>query len=360
MLLFVLGSFFINGMVFPLLLFGFLRFVFMPLKEFDEPVDGMVYGAVVGAGYAVVKSLHSLWQLPDYTLFTIAYVITTQVLIYSGVGSITGYFFGLAKFQKRNLQFFSVMGVSVGMVLLGIYHIFTEFLFLFGFTHAFWLSFAFTLFYALLIFGYCVIKMRRLTEKRAKKPRRSRFFLRPAMIFYSLVLFITAAVISNYGNSGKRYINANNRICFTYPHTLSFYSFQESNRNISIADNNIEMLFNRENQGYPNFHFSLEIQKKEDRLHHSELTSYISVPKTESLLIENTVVNQKPGKRIVYSYLDRSMTMSTEFPILIKVITDIIPVKNRLFIFTFSAAGCDFETGKTKYKKIISSVRWMQ
>jgi RsiW-degrading membrane proteinase PrsW (M82 family) len=356
--LFVLGSFFIHGSVFSLLLFGFLRLVFMPLKEFDEPVDGMVYGAVVGAGYASVKSMQTLWASPDYTLFAMAAIITTQILIYSAVGSIMGYLVGQAKFQKRSIPLFSILGISLGMVLLGTYHVLNEFFFLSGFTHAFWFSFGFTVLFTLVIFSICVIRMRHLTAGKREKPRHSHFILKPAIIIYSLVLLLIAGVISDTGNRGRKYISENHGISFFYPHTLSFLPFQGLQRDISIDNLKAEILFIRQNIGFPVFQFSLEVRNKASEPGPVELNNFIPKTETESLLVENTVIGQRPGKRISYSYLDKSKADPTEFPVLIKVITDIVPVQSKVFVFTFRASDCHFEAGRRKYRKIISSVRW--
>lgn len=356
--LFVLGSFFVQGTIFSLLLFGFLRFVFMPLKEFDEPVDGMVYGAVVGAGYAAVKSLQTLWASPDYTLFAMTYIITTQVLIYSVVGSIMGSLIGRAKFQKTNIQHSSVLGVSLGVVLVGTYHVLNEFIFLSGFTHAFWTSFGFTLLYTLIISFVCVTRMRHLTAGKRQKPRHIQFFLRPAMVLYGLALLATAGVISDYGSRGMTYNNENHGISFRYPPTLLFVPFQELNRQVNLEGSGTEMLFSRENTVFPDFYFSLEVRKKESPQDIPELTDFIPVAETENLLIENTTLHHRPGKRISYSYLIRSGTHPTGFPVLVKVITDIFPCQQKVFVFTLRASNCNFEASKRKYHKIISSVRW--
>ena len=191
MFLFIQGSFLVKGMVFSLVLFGIIRFGIMPMKEFDEPVDGMVYGAVTGAGYAVALTIQELWSHPDYTLFTMAYIITTGVMVFSAVGSLTGYYIGKAKFIKRNFQLHSVLGVTLGILLLGLYYIINEFLFVAALPQVFWISFIFTMLYTILILLFCTFKMKRLTGKKPEKSRRQRFQFRPLMLVYYIGLFLT-------------------------------------------------------------------------------------------------------------------------------------------------------------------------
>jgi len=357
-LLFILGSFLVKGVVFSLLMFGLLRYGFIPLKEFDEPVDGMVYGAVIGAGYAAVMVLYNLWQQPDYTLFIIVYTITTQVLAHSGIGSLIGYLIGQAKFHKKNLNSFSLQGVTVGIFLIGLYHLITEFLFVSGFTYAFWMSFVFTMIYALLILFFCMFKMRHLIQKKTPKPRRLGFRFKTVMIVYTLILLTAASVLSHYGQKGKYYENRDYGIGFTYPHSLSTYSFQGIAHEINISSNRVKMLFCRENTISPKFQFSLKVHKKTKELNEPEWLSYITHPKTESFLLNDIEVKGYRGKRISYSYLENPKTKQIKFPSLVKVIIDVIPQKKEIFIFTYSTSDNNFESGMIKYQKILSSVNW--
>ena len=89
-----------------------VRYVFYPLKEFDEPVDGMVYGAVTGVGLAFVITFHHLVTRPDCTLFVIASVATAYTLIYSAVGSLMGYLLGKVKFGRKQLETYALFSLS--------------------------------------------------------------------------------------------------------------------------------------------------------------------------------------------------------------------------------------------------------
>ncbi len=358
MSLFVQGSFLVKAMVFSLVLFGLIRFGIMPLKEFDEPVDGMVYGAVTGAGYAVAQAVQELWSHPDYTLFVIAYIITTKVMAFSAVGSLMGHYIGKAKFLKKSFQMYSVMGVTLGILLLGSYFVINEFLFVAGLPQVFWLSFIFTMFYTILILIFCTFKMKRLTRIRPDKSRRHHFQLRPLMLVYTAGLFITGSVIAANGCGGLQYINSQYGISFNYPHTLSSPGFQGLSRNFHLSSSNTETLFSRNHTGHPRFRLKLEVKKDAGKLDNSQLMSYISFPKTESMRIQNVVIGQKRGKRIAWSYLEAPSLKSVEFPTLIKVITDIIPFKNSHFIFTFTTPSSEFEAGIIKYNRIVSGLSW--
>ena len=360
MLLFIQGSIFVRGMIFSLLMFTLIRFVFMPLKEFNEAVDGMVYGAIIGAGYAVAMVIQDIWSQPDYTLFTIAYIITTRVLIHSTVGSLMGYLIGKAKFQKKNFHLSAALAVTMGIVLVGIYYIITELLFLSGFSHVFWFSFFFVFIYSILILGFSILQMKRLTADKPKKPRQSRFQFRPLMIVYSIGLLITGSVISHYGFSGVQYANTDYGILFHYPHSLSSYKFHSLAKNHFITPANTETLFRRTNSVTPHFEFSLEVKNLAKAIRGIELISVVSLPKTESYGVQDVVINKRKGKRIIYSFLKNPPGESGEFPSLYQAIKDIIPVKNRIFIFSLISNCGEFEGALVEYQKILSSLRWIK
>ena len=58
-----------------------IRLGFYPSSEFDEPVDGMVYGAFAGSGFAALTSLAYLIGRVDFTVFGIGYTASTQILM---------------------------------------------------------------------------------------------------------------------------------------------------------------------------------------------------------------------------------------------------------------------------------------
>jgi RsiW-degrading membrane proteinase PrsW (M82 family) len=358
MLLFIQGSFLIKGMVFSLVLFGIIRFGIMPMKEFDEPVDGMVYGAITGAGYAVALTIQELWGHPDYTLFAMAYTITTGVMVFSAVGSLMGYYIGKAKFIKQNFQLHSVMGVTLGILLLGFYTIINEFLFISALPRVFWISFIFTMLYAILILIFCTSKMKRLTGTKPKKSRRQRFQFKPLMLVYSIGLFLTGSIIAINGCGGTQYFNSQYGISFNYPHSLSSPVFQGLPHGLIMTDSSTEILFNRKHNGPPDFQLTLKIRKDMGKLENHQLMSYISFSKIENMQVQNIEIGRRRGKRITCSYLMTTGQKSVEFPTLIKVVTDIIPIKNNHMVLTFSASSSEFEAGFRKYQKIISTLSW--
>ena len=358
--LFILGSFFITAFIVNFLFYIVIRYGFYPLKEFDEPVDGMVYGAIIGVGFASVNCLHYLYSQPTFTLFTIAYIATTNILIYPGIGSIIGYAIGNAKFKRKNIEGASFIGIIVGIAVLGTYHLSSEFIFLSGSSQAFWLSFFLTMIYSLLILLFCYWKMRKLTEKNlhAHVPVTPKFDLRLTVLV--VILMAAAGIIASKGLQGKKFLSTRYGISFYYPHSLSSFSFTGISNSPLLLTREAEILLTGEKGTPPYFSFSAVVHRNDtdNTDANRDLLQYVEVTDTESFMVNDITIGTKEGKRIAYSYMDKPPGIAAEFPVLIKVYTDVIPVDQYTFVFTYKAGSEYFNAGLTRYAKILESIKW--
>lgn len=93
-------------------------------KAFDEPLDGIIYGVMVGMGFATVENIMYVYQYGIGTAITRMFL---SVPAHGCFGVIMGYYVGLAKFnldRKRSL-------ISRGFLLAVLFHgAFDFFLFL--------------------------------------------------------------------------------------------------------------------------------------------------------------------------------------------------------------------------------------
>ena len=69
------------------------------LKQFNEPMDGIVYAVMIGMGFAIVENI--VYSIP--AALTLAIVRDfTAVPSHAVFGVILGYYVGLAKFDRAN------------------------------------------------------------------------------------------------------------------------------------------------------------------------------------------------------------------------------------------------------------------
>ena len=357
--LFTLASFLVMAPLVSIVVYLVIRYFFLPLKEFNETVDGMIYGAIVGAGFAFIKSIHDIWPHSFYTMFVIAYIATTNVLIYSGVGSLMGYFIGKAKFRKQSTDISSSLGILIGIILLGVYYLLNEFIFLSGFEHAFWLSFFLTLIYSLAILLFCYFIMQKLTKTyiREKIQIIPKFDLLAVSI--AVVFLIVASFLSFNGLQGEKYKNDKYGISFTYPRSFSQFPLSDTDILPAFIGEDSKIIFSGKNT-LPKFSFIVEVHSAKFQDETPNYTKYIGSIKTESLIIKDTKIGGREGKRLAYSYLIHQKSLQHEFAQLQKVYKDIISFRNHVFIFTYRALSEDFDNGLPLYQKIMKSLKWKE
>jgi len=355
--LFVVGSFFVISPCVVGFLYVIFRFGFYPLREFDEPVDGMVYGAIIGGGFALIQSLDSLSKKPEFTLFVIAYTATTNILIYSGVGSIVGYIFGMAKFRHKNLNFYSLGAVISGILILGIYNIINEFIFISGFGNAFWISFVLTLVYVSTILLFSYYRMRVLTKKDYHESISVRSKFDPLTVAFLIICLLIGGVFAAQGEMGKKFKNDDLGISFYYPFKLTPFSAEFKPMTPLLLSKKAKILVSGKNIT-PAYSFLLKVHERSDPEHPLQLIEYVAVNEPESLIFEEIMIDGEEGNRIYYSFLEKRKTQMKKFPVLIQGVTDIIAMAKHVFIFQFQTSSASFSEGFSRYNQILRSVRW--
>jgi RsiW-degrading membrane proteinase PrsW (M82 family) len=356
--LFMQGTFLVLSPLAAAALYAVIRYIFYPLKEFDEPVDGMIYGAVTGVGLAYVITFYHLVTRPDSTLFVIASVATSQILIYSAVGSLIGYLLGQVKFRRRNLELYGLYALLLGTLLLSVFTIVNDFIFLEAFAGAFFLSFFLGLCYALLVLLYGTLQMRRLTraaqhQEVAVCPRIDRW---PGLLI--LAVLAAAFLISNHGLKGKRCDLPDQGLHFYYPHAFSAFPFEDVFAPKFIPKEPLHILFSSRGSEELPVSFSVRLQRRLGSEEPFDVNRYVEAAVTESLTTRRTTIAGRKGTRITYSYLVEAQDTGREFPQLIQVYHDVIFLEEGALVFTYRAGAGFFEQGLPLYAKILESVRW--
>ncbi len=355
--LFVAGSFLVTAPIVCLLLYAVIRYGFYPLKEFDEPVDGMVYGAFTGCGIAFVLSIFKLWLNPDFTLFVIGYTATTHVLVYSGIGAVIGFIIGKAKFQKTSINKASCTGILIGIVLLGIYHLLNEFIFVRGFSTAFWLSFILSLLYAFLILLFCTRTMQRLTEKDMHETVSVTLKWDKGVILLVLLFLFAGGITAHIGSGGKEFRDTEHGIAFRYPHSLS--RFPAADLSLSFLPQPATILFTAIHKTSPAFTFSVMVHPLRETEEKPDLISYIDVAQPENFTIKKIETETLTGQRLVYSYLQTTTASSAYFPVYKQVYKDIFTKQEKIYILTYEATSENFQAGLEIYRNILESIEWL-
>lgn len=101
--------------------FLILRFYAYRQKEFNEPFDGIVYGAIISLGFAGIENI--LYVI-DGGLQVGILRMFTAVPAHASFGIIMGFYFGLAWKHKDKARAYKLKGLLAAIVLHGLYNFF--------------------------------------------------------------------------------------------------------------------------------------------------------------------------------------------------------------------------------------------
>ncbi len=84
------------------------------MKDFNEPIDGIVYGVCVSLGFATLENIYYVYVLPDFFKTTSLSLALTRafsaVPAHAAFGAFMGYFFTKYSFiSKKDNLFFSII-----------------------------------------------------------------------------------------------------------------------------------------------------------------------------------------------------------------------------------------------------------
>lgn len=95
-----LGSIFIVGIVQEFLKYAAVRYTIFGSAEFDQPIDGIIYSASAGLGYATMLNIQYVISNGGVDLGVGAVRCAIEALAQASTAGVVGYFLGQAKFNK--------------------------------------------------------------------------------------------------------------------------------------------------------------------------------------------------------------------------------------------------------------------
>jgi RsiW-degrading membrane proteinase PrsW (M82 family)/ribosomal protein S18 acetylase RimI-like enzyme len=98
-----------------------LRFYAYPKKSFDEPLDGIVYGIMIGMGFATLENILYVQKFGMQTAFLRMFL---AVPAHATFGVLMGYHAGNAKFDAANSTKFLLTGLLWAVLFHGLYDFF--------------------------------------------------------------------------------------------------------------------------------------------------------------------------------------------------------------------------------------------
>ena len=345
-----LGSAFIRGTLVSLVIYLVIRHGFYFSREFEQPVDAMVYGAFAGCGFAAITSFSYLSGHPDFTLFVAGYIAATNILMYAGTGSLIGFLVGRTKFFPACSRRSHLLAIFAGPLLIGLYHIVNEFIFLAGAREAFWFSFAVTLAMSAVVLALATALMRKFTD-----PPTPSIAEHPigAMEVWGLivVLLLAAGFVKHLATASTAYRSREFGVAFEYaPWQIKPILMTA----VSSAPAPLQSIFAA--RGVVDF--SVAAKRESVELSALDPSPYLRAASPLSVTFEQTTVAGRRGIRAKYSYLNRSANSVDGLPEIIWACADIVPSKNYTYVFTMAGTPSNFREQEKLYRSILDSVQW--
>jgi RsiW-degrading membrane proteinase PrsW (M82 family) len=115
----LLGSIFVVGFVEQFLIYAAVRYTVFNSREYDSRVDGILYGAAAGLGYATMINIVYVVGNAGVDLGVGAIQVAITALAQASFAGLMGYFLGRAKFDSMG-PFWLPLGLTISSVLNGV------------------------------------------------------------------------------------------------------------------------------------------------------------------------------------------------------------------------------------------------
>lgn len=115
----LIAGVFIVGIVQEFLKYAAVRYSVFGSQEYDERIDGIIYGAAAGLGYATMLNIAYVIGNGGVDLGVGAVRVAVTALAHASFSGVTGYFLGRAKFENRG-PFWLPVGLALAALLNGI------------------------------------------------------------------------------------------------------------------------------------------------------------------------------------------------------------------------------------------------
>jgi protease PrsW len=160
----LLASILIVGFIWQAIAYAAVRLVVYDTPEFDERMDGIVYGTVAGLGVATLLNLNYVIANGGVALGPGVIQVVTTALAQASFSGLLGYFMAEAKFEHKAIWWVP-LGLFIAAVLNGLFSWLLSEVSANGLTISPWRSLVLGMVVALAVFALLLALMRRATQE---------------------------------------------------------------------------------------------------------------------------------------------------------------------------------------------------
>ena len=357
-----LGATCVRGVIASFLVYAIVRYGFLPDREFDEPADGVAYGAFIGCGFAAVSNLTYLELHPDFTPFAIAASAVMNVTVYGSVGALVGYLVGRTKFSWRPVGAAHALAIVVGAVLVGGYHVLAEYAAVANAEQPLWAGAGASIAFAVLVLGSVTLLMYRLTARATGGASPTMTLFDPWAIGVGMLLVAGGAYATWDGTRPVPFRDARAALSFTYDPLAVAAGGAEGSPVVTQAafarhgSAGLPLVFTaRTARGA-----TIVVQRDAGSVPVDQLDPrrFLRQAEPMSLTISDVTIGGRRGLRMRYAYLLPAAELSRGLPQLRWAYTDVVPGATDTYAISFDAAPDAFSTDEPVYADVLSTVSW--
>ncbi|HJZ46586.1 MAG TPA: PrsW family glutamic-type intramembrane protease [Roseiflexaceae bacterium] len=160
----LLASILVVGFTWQAIVYASIRLVVYNTPEFDERMDGIVYGTVAGLGVATLLNLNYVLDNGGVALGPGVIHVVTTALAQASFSGLLGYFMAEAKFEHKPVWWVP-LGLCIAAVLNGLFSWLLTEVSASGLSVSPWRSLALGIVAALAVFGLLLVLMRRAMQE---------------------------------------------------------------------------------------------------------------------------------------------------------------------------------------------------
>ena len=353
----------VRGAIAVIIVFVLIRHGFQRSAEFNEPADGMAYGALSGSGLAAVMSLAFLATHTDFTLFAAANATATNVLVYASVGSFVGYLVGSTKFRATSAGLAGAAAILLGAALIGLYHVIVEYATMRGAENGLWTGAGAAMVFALVVLAFSTILMNRLTKRSTPVAGFAVSHLDPAATIVGAALLIVGAVaMSRYLQPVVFHEDAH-AISFAYDPTLATPAVEAAGLGstgvtqaafMRSGPSDLPAIFAaRTHRGA-----RLIVQARAGALDFQQFLPepYLRGSDPIGLTVTEITVAGRRAMRLNYAYQLQAQRPSTDLPRLKWVSTAIVSHAGKTYVVSLEGEPEAFTAGEAFFQGVLDSV----
>ncbi|MBN1698500.1 MAG: PrsW family intramembrane metalloprotease [Spirochaetales bacterium] len=214
---------FSRGFIPAITIYIVLRYMFYPSKHFNEPVDGMMYGAFIGIGYALSLAMKGVFSAGAVSLYFLVFSLLVNLALFSSLGALVGYSFGAARFDERHKQRDFLIALVIAVCVFSLYAWLSTKLQMNITTSSDFVSIVLVLGFTVVLLGIVFFLIQKSIKKgEAKELEGTKFFFDIVSIAAIVILLAAGLIVRFVIEGDKTFTSRENDISFTVPAAFSF------------------------------------------------------------------------------------------------------------------------------------------